>query len=39
MIGIIGAMEIETRGIKNLMENPSSETFSSMEFVTGKIHG
>lgn len=39
MIGIIGAMEIETRGIKNLMENPVTDLISSMEFVTGKIHG
>ncbi len=39
MIGIIGAMEIETRGIKNLIENPKSETFSSIEFVCGKLYG
>lgn len=39
MIGIIGAMEIETRGIKNLMEDSKCETIASMEFVKGKIHG
>jgi len=39
MIGIIGAMEIETRGIKNLMLNPESYTYASMEFVKGKISG
>ncbi len=39
MIGIIGAMEIETRGIKNLIDSPKTETYSSIEFVSGKLHG
>lgn len=39
MIGIIGAMEIETRGIKNLMDYAETRTIASMEFVKGKIHG
>ncbi len=39
MIGIIGAMEIETRGIKNLMDSPETVTYASMEFVKGKISG
>lgn len=39
MIGIIGAMEIETRGIKNLMTDSRTETIASIEFVCGKIHG
>ena len=38
MIGIIGAMEIETRGIKNLMSDVRTEKISSIEFVSGKIH-
>ncbi len=39
MIGIIGAMEIETRGIKNLMADATEETFASLTFTCGKIHG
>ena len=39
MIGIIGAMEIETRGIKELMEACETSTYASMEFVKGKIAG
>ena len=39
MIGIIGAMEIETRGIKNLMTDAEVKTIASMEFAQGKIHG
>lgn len=39
MIGIIGAMEIETRGIKNLMSDAEVKTIASMEFAQGKIHG
>ena len=39
MIGIIGAMEIETRGIKNLMSDVRTKTIASMEFACGKIHG
>ncbi len=39
MIGIIGAMEIETRGIKNLIENAKTEIISGMEFVSGKLSG
>jgi len=39
MIGIIGAMEIETRGIKNLMCDVHEEKYASITFSTGKIHG
>ncbi len=39
MIGIIGAMEIETRGIKNLIEDAVTEEIASVEFVSGKIYG
>lgn len=39
MIGIIGAMEIETRGIKNLMTATETKTIASIEFVHGKMHG
>lgn len=39
MIGIIGAMEIETKGIKNLMTNIKCETYASIEFIIGKLNG
>lgn len=39
MIGIIGAMEIETRGIKDLMTDSSTKTIASIEYVRGKIDG
>ena len=39
MIGIIGAMEIETKGIKNLIEKPAFDNLSSIEFVSGRMHG
>ena len=37
MIGIIGAMQIEIEGIKNLMHNIAYKKFAHMKFFTGKI--
>lgn len=39
MIGIIGAMEIETRGIKKLMTDIITDNVGSIEFVSGKLKG
>lgn len=39
MIGIIGAMDVETDGIKALMKNASEETVSGIKFVTGEFSG
>ena len=39
MIGIIGAMDIETKGIKSAMTDVCSETIASIEFIKGKISG
>lgn len=39
MIGIIGAMDIETNGIKNAMTDKETKIISSIEFVKGKIYG
>ena len=39
MIGIIGAMKIETDGIVAKMENVSLDKFEKYEFVKGKLHG
>ena len=39
MIGIIGAMQVEIDKIKSTVENPTTETVSGIEFVSGKIHG
>lgn len=39
MIGIIGAMDCETIGIKNLIENKEIKTISSIEYVSGKLNG
>lgn len=39
MIGIIGAMDIETDGIKQLIENCSTETISGIKFFSGEICG
>ena len=39
MIGIIGAMEIEVKALKSMIENPQTKTVSGVEFVSGSIHG
>lgn len=39
MIGIIGAMDIEVEGLKQRMENRTTETVGSIEFSTGILHG
>ena len=39
MIGIIGAMKIETDKIRSLTENKKSETVSGIEFVSGTLCG
>lgn len=38
MIGIIGAMDIETEGFKTLMGDYTAETVSGIDFIKGKIH-
>lgn len=39
LIGIIGAMDIEVRALKELMDNAEIEKISSVEFYRGKIEG
>ena len=39
MIGIIGAMKIETDNIKSMLKNTKIETISGIEFVCGTING
>ena len=39
MTGIIGAMDIEVNGLISEMENPVTETISTMRFTSGKIGG
>ena len=39
MIGIIGAMDIEIKGLKAIIENPESEIISGLEFISGTIFG
>lgn len=39
MIGIIGAMRVETEALKAQMENPKTECISGIEFVSGKLCG
>lgn len=39
MIGIIGAMEVEVRALKAMLEETSTETISGAEFVKGKLFG
>ncbi len=39
IIGIIGAMELEVRVLKNMMDSASVEKISSVEFYRGTIHG
>ena len=39
LIGIIGAMEIEVKVLKNLMDEAKIEVVSSIEFYRGKING
>lgn len=38
MIGIIGAMDVETDGIKALMENTSEEIISGIKFAKGNLN-
>lgn len=38
-IGIIGAMDVETDGLKALISNPREETFGKITFVSGKLFG
>ena len=39
MIGIIGAMDSETQGLKNLICDKKTEVISGIEFVCGKLSG
>ena len=39
IIGIIGAMELEVRVLKNMMDSASVEKISSAEFYRGRING
>lgn len=39
MIGIIGAMGVETDALKAMVENATAETISGVEFVRGQISG
>lgn len=39
MIGIIGALDVEIAGIKNLMTDVREETISKINFYIGKING
>ena len=37
MIGIIGAMESETKGLKDLIQDKKIKTIAGIEFVSGKL--
>ena len=39
LIGIIGAMDIEVEGLKELMDNPNIQTISTVDFYKGEING
>ena len=39
LTGIIGAMVVETNAIKALIENKTVDSFSGIEFVSGKLYG
>ena len=39
LVGIIGAMKPEIEAVKNIVENPETETVSGIEFVKGQIYG
>ncbi len=39
MIGIIGAMGIEIRALADLLKDKKTETFSGVEYMSGKIYG
>lgn len=39
MIGIIGAMSVETDALKSMTEQPQYETISGIEFVSGRLAG
>ena len=37
MLGIIGAMEVEVKELREMMENPQAQTVAGMTFYQGKI--
>lgn len=39
MLGIIGAMEVEVKELREMMENPQAQTVAGMTFYQGKIKG
>ena len=39
LIGIIGAMDIEVEGLKELMDEPHIQTISTVDFYRGDING
>ena len=39
MIGIIGAMDIEVEGLKNMVQNKSTRLISGIEFISGTLEG
>ena len=39
MLGIIGAMRVETDALKAMVENATHKTVSGVEFVSGTISG
>ena len=39
MLGIIGAMEVEVRELREMMENPQAQTVAGMTFYQGTIKG
>ncbi len=39
MVGIIGAMDSETKGLKDIIENKRLKTIAGIEFVSGTLHG
>ena len=39
MIGIIGAMEVEVQGLRQMLRDPEATTLSGIEFVTGTLEG
>ena len=39
MLGIIGAMEVEVKELREMMENPQAQTVAGMTFYQGTIKG
>ena len=39
MLGIIGAMEVEVKELREMMENPQAQTVAGMTFYQGTIRG